>query len=77
MGLRRTRRRWDAHRASDKVAMAMTLIEEVDQRWAGLARYLSNSGMDRDDDLITRLANRARRERYRAEAIASRRHQKP
>jgi hypothetical protein len=57
--------------------MAMTLIEEVDQRWTGLARYLSNSGMDRDAELLDRLANRAARmerdERYRAEARASRR----
>jgi hypothetical protein len=51
--------------------MAMTLIEEVDQRWTGLARYLSNNGMDHNDDLTARLARRReRQERYRAEARA-------
>jgi hypothetical protein len=37
------------------------------------ARFLANSGMDRDAELLDRLAARARRERYRAEAMASRR----
>jgi hypothetical protein len=57
-------------RTADRIAMAMTLIEEVDQRWTGLARHLSNSGMDHNDDLIARLARR--QERYWAEARAGR-----
>jgi hypothetical protein len=76
MGLRRTRRRWDDHRASDKIAMALKLIEAADQQWVGLARWMAHSGMDRDAELLDRLAARAeqqaRRERYRAEAMASR-----
>jgi hypothetical protein len=50
--------------------MAMTLIAEVDERWHGLARFLTNSGLDHNDDLIASLARR--QERYRAEARASR-----
>jgi hypothetical protein len=75
MGRRRERRRWD-DRAMDRIAMARVLIEEVDERWHGLARYLSNSGMDHNDDLIARLAKRQNRremqERFRAEAQSSR-----
>ena len=33
--------------------------------------WLSRAGMDRDVELLDRLAARAKRERYRAEAIAS------
>jgi hypothetical protein len=35
--------------------------------------WRSRSGMDRDTELLDQLAARAERERYRAEAIASRR----
>jgi hypothetical protein len=73
MGLRPSRRRHEDHRAADRIAMALELIRRGDERWHGLAKFLANSGMDRDSDLLDRLAARARRERYRAEAIASRR----
>jgi hypothetical protein len=49
------------------------LIRQTDERWHSLAVWLSRSGMDRDSELLDRLTARARRERYRAEAIASRR----
>jgi hypothetical protein len=73
MGMRPTRRRWDDQRAADRIAAALALIRQTDERWHGLAKFLANSGMDRNADLLDRLAARARRERYRAEAIASRR----
>jgi hypothetical protein len=73
MGMRPTRRRWDDQRTADRVAAALALIRQTDERWHGLAVWLSRAGMDRDSDLLDRLAARARRERYRAEAIASRR----
>ena len=50
---------------------------DADERWHRLAKYLAHSGMDRDAELLDRLANRAekaRRERYRAEARAGRRY---
>jgi hypothetical protein len=59
-------------RTADRIAAALALIRQTDERWHGLARFLTNSGMDRDAELLDRLANRARQERYRAEAIASR-----
>ena len=73
MGMRPTRRRWDDQRTADRVPAALALIRQTDERWHGLAVWLSRAGMDRDSDLLDRLAARARRERYRAEAIASRR----
>jgi hypothetical protein len=73
MGMRPTRRRLDDNRASDRITVALALIRQTDERWHGLAVWLSRAGMDRDSDLLDRLAARARRERYRAEAIASRR----
>jgi hypothetical protein len=73
MGMRPTRRRLDDNRASDRITAALALIRQTDERWHGLAVWLSRAGMDRDSDLLDRLANRAKRERYRAEAIASRR----
>jgi hypothetical protein len=72
MGRRRERRKQD-DRADDRIAMALEMIRRTNEHWHGLAVWLSRSGMDRDSDLLDRLANRARRERYRAEAIASRR----
>jgi hypothetical protein len=52
-------------------------IRQSDERWHSLAVWLSRSGMDRDADLLDRLAARAarmeRQERYRAEAMAARR----
>ena len=53
--------------------MALEMIRRSDERWHGLAKFLANTGMDRDAELLDRLAARAKRERYRAEAIASRR----
>jgi hypothetical protein len=82
MGMRPTRRRQDDHRAADRttmarIAMALKLIEAADQQWVGLARWMAHSGMDRDAELLDRLAARAARmerdERFRAEARASRR----
>jgi hypothetical protein len=73
MGMRPTRRRQDDHRTADRIAAALALIRQTDERWHGLAVWLSRAGMDRDSDLLDRLAARATRERYRAEAIASRR----
>jgi hypothetical protein len=54
----------------------LALIRRSDEHWHGLAVFwLSRSGMDRDVELLDRLAARAeqqaRRERYRAEARAS------
>jgi hypothetical protein len=61
----------------DRIAAARALIQEADQRLHGLARFLECSGMDHNDELLDRLADRvirqARRERHRAEARAGRR----
>ena len=76
MGRRRERVRQD-DRTADRIAMALEMIRRTDEHWHGLAVWLSRSGMDRDAELLDRLANRAERtaraERYRAEAMASRR----
>jgi hypothetical protein len=72
MGLRPSRRRHEDHRTADRIAAALALIRQTDERWHGLAKFLANSGMDRDSDLLDRLAKRATRERYRAEARARR-----
>jgi hypothetical protein len=72
IGGRRERRRCD-DRTADRIAAALALIRQTDERWYGLALWLSRAGMDRDVELLDRLGARARRERYRAEAIASRR----
>jgi hypothetical protein len=54
----------------------LALIRQTDERWHGPARFLAHSGMDRDAELLDRLAARAERmaraERYRVEAMASR-----
>ena len=77
MGLRRSRRRHEDSRTADRIAAALALIRQSDERWHGLAVWLSRSGMAQDADLLDRLAARAarmeRQERYRAEARASRR----
>ena len=73
MGMRPTRRRQDDHRTADRIAAALALIRQTDEHWHGLAVWLSRAGMDRDVERLDRLAARATRERYRAEAIASRR----
>jgi hypothetical protein len=77
MGLRRSRRRYDDHRTADRIAMALEMIRRSDEHWHGLAVWLSRSGMDRDAELLDKLAARAeqqaRRERYRAEAMTGRR----
>jgi hypothetical protein len=72
MSRRRERRRQE-DRTADRIAMALEMIRRSDERWHGLAKFLANSGMDRDVELLDRLAARATRERYRAEAIAGRR----
>jgi hypothetical protein len=77
MGLRRSRRRHEDGRTDDRIKAALALIRQSDERWHGLAVWLSRAGMDRDAELLDRLATRAARmersERYRAEARASRR----
>jgi hypothetical protein len=59
------------HEQFRQAEAARTLIFEVDQRWYGLAQVLERTGMDHNDELVRRLADRARQERYRAEAMAS------
>lgn len=63
-------------RAEAKLAAAKALIVEADQRWHGMAAFLERSGMDRNAELVGRLAHRAdrraKRERYIAEARAGR-----
>jgi len=61
MGMRPTRRRWDDRRAADRIEAALALIEEADERWHGLAKFLARSGMDRDEELVRRLVARAER----------------
>jgi hypothetical protein len=73
MGRRRERRRRQDNPTAHRIAMALEMIRRSDERWHGLAKFLANTGMDRDAELLDRLAARAKRERYRAEAIASRR----
>jgi hypothetical protein len=70
MGMRPTRRRQDDHRTADRIAAALALIRQTDERWHGLAVWLSRAGMDRDSDP---LGGQGAAERFRAEAIASRR----
>jgi hypothetical protein len=41
--------------------MALEVIRQTDERWTGLARYLAHTGMDRDEELLRRLAARAER----------------
>jgi hypothetical protein len=76
MGLRPTRRRCDDNRTADRIALAMTLVAEADQRRTGLARYLAHSGLDRNPELLDRLVARAerkaRREHHRAQARVDR-----
>jgi hypothetical protein len=76
MGRRRERCRQD-NRTADRIAMALEMVRRSDEHWHGLAVWLSRSGMDRDAELLDRPAVRvertARNERYRAEAMASRR----
>jgi len=59
MGLRRTRRRRDDNRAADRITAALALIRQTDERWHGLALWPSHSGMDRDAELLDRLAAQA------------------
>jgi hypothetical protein len=77
MGLRRSRRRHEDHRTADRIAAALALIRQTDERWHGLAKFLAHTGMDRDAELLDRLAARAARlerdEHFRAAARASRR----
>ena len=46
------------------------MIRQSDERWHGLAAWLSHSGMARDAELLDQLAQD---ERFRAEAGANRR----
>jgi hypothetical protein len=61
MGLRPTRRRQDDTRVADKIAMALEVIRQTDERWHGLAKFLAHTGMDHDEELVRRLAARAER----------------
>ena len=76
MGKRRERCRQEDQTA-DRIAAALALIRQTDGSWHGLAVWLSRSGMDRDAELLGRLANRAERmawqERYRSKARVGRR----
>jgi len=67
-----SRRRDD--QTADQIAAALALIRQSDERRHGLAVWLLHSGMDRDAELLDRLAARAermeRRERFRTEARA-------
>lgn len=76
MGMRQLKRRFGPQ-AMAKLAQARAMIEEADQRWHGMARFLERSGMDHNAELVGRLAHRAerraRQERYRAEIWAGRR----
>src|SRR3954447_18824345 len=58
IGGRRERRRCD-DRTADRIAAALALIRQTDEHWHGLAVWLSRSGMDRDAELLDRLAARA------------------
>jgi hypothetical protein len=60
MGRRRERRRQE-NPTADRIAAALALIEAADQQWVGLARWLSRAGLDRDAELLDRLAARASR----------------
>jgi hypothetical protein len=76
MGRRRERRRRDDPTA-DRIKAALEMIRVSDERWHGLAVWLSRSGMAQDAELLDRLAARAERlardERFREAARASRR----
>ena len=61
MGMRPTRRRQDDTRTADRIAMALEVIRQTDERWHGLAKFLAHSGMDHDEELVRRLAARAER----------------
>jgi hypothetical protein len=50
-------------RTADQIAPALALIRQSDERWHGLTVWLSHSGMDRDAELLDRLAARASRRR--------------
>ena len=50
-------------RTADQIAAALALIRQSDERWHGLTVWLSHSGMDRDAELLDRLAARASRRR--------------
>ena len=63
MGLRRSRRRQEDNRTADRIAAALALIRQTDERWHGLAKFLAHTGMDRDAELLDRLAARASRRR--------------
>jgi hypothetical protein len=41
--------------------MALEMIRRSDEHWHGLAVWLSRSGMDRDAELLDRLATQAER----------------
>ena len=50
-------------RTVDQIAGGLALIRQSDERWHGLTVWLSHSGMDRDAELLDRLAARASRRR--------------
>jgi hypothetical protein len=60
MGRRRDRRRQD-DRTADRIAAALALIQQTDEQWHCLVRFLVHAGMDRDAELLDRLASRSER----------------
>jgi hypothetical protein len=60
-GGRRERRKQE-DRTADWITAALALIRQSDASWHSLAVWLSRSGMDRDAELLDRLANRAERQ---------------
>ena len=78
MGTGPFRRRQESRAQTEaKLALARAMIEEADRRWHGMARFLEQTGMDHNAELVGRLAHRAdrraKRERYIAEARSARR----
>ena len=53
--------------------MRRVLIEEADRRWHGMAAFLERSGMDQNDELVSRLAHRAQRRERRRQYLAEQR----
>jgi hypothetical protein len=60
-------------RTADQIAAALALIRQSDERWHGLTVWLSHSGMDRDAELLDRLAARAELWRNLGDEVVRRR----
>jgi hypothetical protein len=62
MGTGPFRRRQESRAQTEaKLALARAMIVEADQRWHGMARFLEQTGMDHNAELVSRLAARADR----------------